>query len=1017
MEHLVRSLNSAANQGQPAVIYELQKQIQQLQADSSAWQGSFDLLDTGDSLLQFYGALTLNIKVHADWDKDKIGQDRTTVHQLIQQALTRYTALSRTTGADVVLSKLAATLAAIFAKANSAWAYPCRHALACAVAGQYVEQSAAPEVQELLSSKSAISASAFKAVVVLASAMCETNTSLSNTALGHSLQVRLSNNLTDVWMLIHFCLVRYRDLEVQQLTQSQHQPNSNTSHATGLVVDLSDHTDRAGLFELVIEMIPSWAPFMDQGSLDTPFYAFQTVIQLCLDFLDRAHQIVACMSCMTMLNDEHYTLLRSAERLYSKRINQSAAATKCTQDCLDGIFSAEASAYVEFLGSRLYKIDTTEPSYLDEQDNIQILQRIQLLLRAPGVASIEDTVCGALLEMTTTIAEGYSSWSEASFYADDVLAFLTEAFSTVVAKIQLPAQELDKVTQTWDDDDFRGFEDYRFDATDFFQTVYTVAADRVVLKIARMLRENMNSMTWHLLETSIFVLHAWTDDLSDDDEKLDQVLDVLFATAKFINGMTQTSVPSRVRKSTIVLLGTVTGYLQRRPQHLVTTLDFLFRSLSTKAQANHASRAILSLCEHQRSFLGPALSQFIRTLSAITIDSGASRHRVFQAVATLIQALPSEEQKLVQLQSLIQTSQQMQVDSQDTDDPYRDGLVETFATLAAVGRGLQAPSEVPIEIDVSTGRDVGFWTAGAGAPVQQSVLTLISESTPYFTNPEGADVVSAICDLIRSGFPEDHPSPFKFTTEITARILVALLVPDSPNIDKVASAATGFVAASPDHDVAPLSMLIKQVDAIIQAEVNLLCSRGTNEQSTSCASILDFLARTMSRRGSQVLQVPGMPEVLDISVVFALELLQQSDILPRKQAASFLSSFFELSQKTQPNAHAVATIDQLLDRNMAKTVGLSIRCLGGECARSEIDTISELLRKIVIHQPLRAKRALEGAVKQEGLLTTKAMTSTKPEQRDRFVAQVIALRGAKRTDLVAREFWIACKGSTFGYTV
>lgn len=1017
MEHLIQSLNSTANQGKPAVIHELQRQIQQLQAESSAWQGSLDLLDTGDPLLQFYGALTLNIKVHADWDKDKIGQDRTTVHQLVQQVLTRYTALNQTPGTDVVLSKLAATLAAIFAKPNAAWAYPCRHALACIVAKQYLEQSALPTMQELLSSKSTISAYAFKAVILLASAMCETSGSSSNTALGHGLQLRLSNNLTDVWVLIHFYLLRHRDQQVQRHTQSPHRSHPSVSNWTGLVIDLSDDTVQTGLFELVIEMIPSWTYFMHQDSSEEPFLAFQSAIQLCLEFLEQAHHIVVCMSCMTMLVDDNHALLRSADRTYSLRVNQSAAARKCVQDCLDGVYSAEALAYVEFLSTRLDKVDTTEPAYLDEQDNVHILQRIQILLRTPGTASIEDTICDTLLEMVTTVAEGYVSWSEKSSYADDVLTFLVEAFSAVVAKIELPAEELDQDTQTWDEDDFKGFEDYRFDATDFFQTVYSTAGDQVVLKMAQMLQINMTSMTWHLLETSLFVLYAWTHDLADDDEKLDQVLDILFATAKFVDGMTQTTVPSRVRKATIILLGGVTGYLQRHPQHLVATLDFLFRSLNARAQAGHASRAILSLCERQRSFLAPALSQFTEILSRTALDPGTSRHRIFQAVATLIQSLSSEDQKLLQLQSLMQISQQIQSDPQGTDDPLRDRLTETLATLAAIGRGLQAPSEVPVEIDISTACDVAFWTAGQGATLQQSVLTLISEGSLYFTGTSGAEVVSAICDLIRSGFPEEHPSPFKFTSDITARILVALLVPDSPNIDKVVSVATGFLATSSDADVSPLYTIVKQVDAIIQGELNLPSGSTTDEQSTSCASVLDFLARVMSRRGSQVLQLVGISDTIDTSITFALRLMQQSDILPRREAASFLSSFLELSGKPQSDAHAAAIMDHLLSRHLDQIVGIPIRCLGGECARSEIDTISELLRKIVIHQPLRAKRALAASVKQEGVLTMKAVSTTKPEQRDRFIAQVIALRGAKRTNEVARDFWIACKGSTFGYTV
>lgn len=67
LEQLIRELNDPRNQGVPDRIYELQKQIQQLQRTPSAWQAGLDLLDHAESQMRFYGALTLTIKVNTDW--------------------------------------------------------------------------------------------------------------------------------------------------------------------------------------------------------------------------------------------------------------------------------------------------------------------------------------------------------------------------------------------------------------------------------------------------------------------------------------------------------------------------------------------------------------------------------------------------------------------------------------------------------------------------------------------------------------------------------------------------------------------------------------------------------------------------------------------------------------------------------------------------------------------------------------------------------------------------------------
>ncbi len=67
MEQLIRELNDPGNQAAPERINEIQRQIQRLQRDKSAWQGGLDLLQHYEAIIRFYGALTLTIKINADW--------------------------------------------------------------------------------------------------------------------------------------------------------------------------------------------------------------------------------------------------------------------------------------------------------------------------------------------------------------------------------------------------------------------------------------------------------------------------------------------------------------------------------------------------------------------------------------------------------------------------------------------------------------------------------------------------------------------------------------------------------------------------------------------------------------------------------------------------------------------------------------------------------------------------------------------------------------------------------------
>lgn len=67
MEQLIHDLVGPANQGAPDRVKQLQSELQLLQREKSAWQLALDFLHHDESVIRFYGALTLTIKINADW--------------------------------------------------------------------------------------------------------------------------------------------------------------------------------------------------------------------------------------------------------------------------------------------------------------------------------------------------------------------------------------------------------------------------------------------------------------------------------------------------------------------------------------------------------------------------------------------------------------------------------------------------------------------------------------------------------------------------------------------------------------------------------------------------------------------------------------------------------------------------------------------------------------------------------------------------------------------------------------
>lgn len=135
MEELIKELNSPVNQSSSERIQELQRRIQQLQRQKSGWDQGFDLLRSDDQAFRFYGALTLTIKINADWENDGLSEDENARRLLLEGLLNVYAQLVNVEDAPFVILKLCSTITAYFIKDNN-WHGAVKHVAASLLRGQ-----------------------------------------------------------------------------------------------------------------------------------------------------------------------------------------------------------------------------------------------------------------------------------------------------------------------------------------------------------------------------------------------------------------------------------------------------------------------------------------------------------------------------------------------------------------------------------------------------------------------------------------------------------------------------------------------------------------------------------------------------------------------------------------------------------------------------------------------------------------------------------------------------------------
>lgn len=148
MEQLIKRLHSTSDRPSPSEIQEIEAKIQRLQREPSGWSVGLDLLANEQAVVRFYGALTLTVKINADWfvvssrilvyhpltkylrDRDNFANDETLREQLQRQLIRRYAVLTNAPDVAFVLRKLCSTLATYFAQPTTDWRLPIRDVLA-----------------------------------------------------------------------------------------------------------------------------------------------------------------------------------------------------------------------------------------------------------------------------------------------------------------------------------------------------------------------------------------------------------------------------------------------------------------------------------------------------------------------------------------------------------------------------------------------------------------------------------------------------------------------------------------------------------------------------------------------------------------------------------------------------------------------------------------------------------------------------------------------------------------------
>lgn len=654
------------------------------------------------------------------------------------------------------------------------------------------------------------------------------------------------------------------------------------------------------------------------------------------------------------------------------------------------------------------------------------LPLLAAILKAPGHPGEDDELSTITIEFWNTYIEYVNDElfsQEAHDNAPDWLpsakSITSEITTLLWRKMFTPPGE---VTQQWGDAEKDAFRSFRTDATDLLVSMYLFLTSDMLQQLVQLALEALQQQQWRALEAAMLCLNALADNVLED-QMSDDYLAPLFTSGLFrtMGDFTQ-KIPTQTRRTGIDMLGNYGPYIERHPESLPDAVRFLFASLETAAFANISAKSIALLCSTCRhnltGELDGFLAQYHRFLGGPTSDP-YTKEKVIGGVAAIIQALSPESAKVAPLSALLENVERDVAFAKETMAAGGDVElaqltgVTALQCLASVGKALQVPDDVPIDLydddDNNQNEKANFWISEEGSTVQNRITGCFSILEILGNDGEAID---AACQVLKAGYTETAPGPFVLPPSITVSFLQQCSA-TTPRLESVLSTSITLIHQHSQQGSVRIDAEVQAIYQQVASFAQTLGSPGTDPGVGQ--NIVDVFSRLFPRYADILLD--STSDQINLVMHFTLQAIEGPDPLPKRSAADFWTKLIRASGPANTTVRVTPEVAakalQLTNAYGANFTQALIRQIGGMGARSELDHLSEPLRALYSALPAQAKVWVEASLWSEHF--PPVVQGVGDAEKRRFMSQCGVLRGGAKTKEVVKEFYIACRGLVSSY--
>ncbi|KAH8702371.1 putative importin 13 [Talaromyces proteolyticus] len=984
----------------PEQLKFIQERLQEIQRLPQGWQVAEGLLDHPDSNTRFFGALTFIVKINQSWSDLPDG----TPQQLKNHLITGFVALVDAREKYHVIRKLAAALVALFFK-DASWAHPLRD-LGVAFKTRAVNDSSNVDFEN--TTLPSLNEAQITGLLCFSTAIAEEATKASS-LVRESGDHPVAESIQDAFCLFDYVLkVLLQQISAGNATDTEAGHEALRSWHAWLDVRASIH----------------FRTPLDQRHLSSPTNRLVQCIGIA-ELSETATEIIA-----EMLRSES-SLLTDAHRQYILEYMSGKSAAELVQRLNEGDYDNEAMAFWDLLDAYTSTQQVKLVSGTLGPSHAVILSYFDRLFHGPGYPGVDDKISPLLLDWWTATADDLQYGVDNGL--QEARLCLANSVLNVYNRLRWP---MPGESAHWDADERSEFHSFRRETQDFLLSAFPTLGIELIDLFRQKAVAALSTSDWTELETACFCLAQLSEAIDGDNEAVAH-LDAIFNSERFtVLCMNSEQLPNKPRQTLVDILGKYQMFFEQKPNLLPPVLTFLFSSLNISSCTNSASRSIGSLSKSCRHKLVAELPVFLRIFSEFqlsTIATAQSLERVVEGIAAIVQALPSEETKVPYIDELLRP---FFVQSASARDDAQRGDVESAHTrghlalrcIAGIGRGLRSDQDsvIDLESEETASYDNTFWTGhGIQEKLCQCLLVYLNEF------PLDHVIVEDVCEVLKAGFTESI-GPFVLKPANIALFLTGIPLGTAGAADVMMSTASSFLAS---YQKTPAK--VQEEAALLFIHVywafSVMIHHPENNDPEVSNSGIAFLTRSLPKYHEILFALTSTPPppashiatlldtqtytpILQTILNFVTTALGGKEPLPLRSAAQFWVGVLNLSNSTNTHTNASRAIHEYLP-NLCHVL---VTQVSGVCARSDINHLCEVLKKIVFKFQGEARPHLSASLASipgpNDQSASNGIALSLSKEKERFLAMLIGARGGSATQEVVRSYWVSCRGAGFAYT-